>query len=410
MNRFWELVNHARARKKSLSRKRSNASLISGTTPTQISGSMSRDQQCAPYRHPLFESQLEECGSFMNEHELGIAAESERLCQQLLNGPQLVPQHSLFSDDVLFRKTCSRMKNENETKIVQRLSPLIIPSAEVLADRGVNHLAVVRETNDACWINSEPFMYTSGSGSGSRSGPRPQPDFGFGFDRRAFNAEQLQKLQPFLGDLLTDSSLFAATYRMYFPFLTCEVKCGDGGLDVADRQNAYSQSIILRGVYSLFQLVGREKELHREINGFSLSHNDEDVKIWGHYAVVDEQGVKFYRHLISKFVFAPSGEGDQRWKAYKFVKNVYDLWLPGHFKRICSAVDMLPADLNSENPNLPQLQSPGTGLDPLRSGLSQQLGEHGLIEEQSVLESQPVVQEITPESSEARKKKSKLGL
>lgn len=55
MDRFRELVDHARARKRSLSRKRSNASLASETTPTQMTSSMSRDQKCAPYRHPLFQ-------------------------------------------------------------------------------------------------------------------------------------------------------------------------------------------------------------------------------------------------------------------------------------------------------------------------------------------------------------------
>lgn len=399
MDRFRDLLNHARARKRLLSRKRSNASLSSDTTPTQIAGTLSRDQKCAPYKHPLFERQLKECGSFMDEHELGITAESGRLCQQLLNGSQAVPSHTLFSDDILFRKTCRRMKGENETKVVQRLSQFIVPSAEVLADRGIKHLAGVRETTNACWINSEPFIYPLGSGSGSRFGPRPQPDFGFGFDRDAFNTEQLQKLQPFLGDLLTDYSLFAANFQMYFPFLTCEVKCGDGGLDVADRQNAYSQSVILRGMHSLFQLVGRETELHREINGFSLSHNDEDVRIWGHYAVIDGKNVKFYRHLISKFIFAPSGEGDQRWKAYKFVKNVYDLWLPDHFKRICAAIDMLPTDLNFEDPYLPKLQSPGTDLSSSRSGLSQQLDDYSVTEERALSNSQPTAQVITPETT-----------
>lgn len=409
MGRFRDLVNHARAHQRSLSRKRSNASLTSDTTPTQITGTISRDQKCAPYKHPLFERQLKECGSFMDEHELGITAENEKLCHQLLNGPQAVPQHTLFSDDVLFRKTWRRMKGENETKVVQRLSQFIIPSAEVLADRGIEHLAVVRETTNSCWVNAKPFMYPLGS----RSAPCPQPDFGLGFDRDAFNVEQLQKLQPFFGDLLADYSLFAATYQMYFPFLTCEVNCGDGGLDVADRHNAHSQSIILRGIYSLFQLVGREKELNREINGFSLSHNDEAVWIWGHYAVIDGKNVKFYRHLISKFIFAPTGEGDQRWKAYKFVKNVYDLWLPDHFKRICSAVDMLPADLSSEDAYLPKLQSPGTDLDSSRSGLSQQLDQYNLIEEQTPSDRQPAAQVITPETttepdpSNSRKKKRK---
>ena len=369
MDRFRELVDNTRARKRSLSRKRSYASIASGNSPTQITTSMSRDQKCAPYRHPLFEQQLKECGSFMGDYVLGITAESEKLCQQLLKEPQPTPQHTLFSDDELFKKTCNRIKGENETKVVRDISQLIVPSAEILADKGAEHLAILRETTNACWTNSIPFINpprlapAPASASASRPGPRPQPDFGLGFDRDAFNREQLQKLQPFLGDLIADSSLFAATYRIYFPFLTGEVKCGNGELDIADRQNAYAQSVILRGLHSLFQLVGRENELHREINGFSVSHNEEHVRIWGHYVVIDGKDIKLYRHLISNFIFTPSGHVDQRWTAYNFVKNVYDLWLPKHFEKICSAVDALPADLSFDVSE--------ENLASSRSGLSQ---------------------------------------
>ncbi|KAF2245194.1 hypothetical protein BU26DRAFT_522295 [Trematosphaeria pertusa] len=388
MDRFLKLVDHARAKKRSLSRKRSNAS-ASETIPTQSTSSMSRDQKCAPYRHPLFQRQLKECGSFMDDHELGITPESEKLCQQLLKELQPAPQHTLFSDDELFKKTCKRIKGENETKVVRDISQLIVPSAEILADKGATHLAILRETTNACWTNSIPFI--NPPGSRSRSGPRPQPDFGLGFDRDAFNPEQLRKLQPFLGDLLADSSFFAATYQMYFPFLTSEVKCGDRELDVADRQNAYTQSVILRGLHLLFQLVDQENELHREINSFSISHNDEDVRIWGHYVVIDGKDVKFYRHLISKFIFAPSGEGDQRWKAYKFVRNVYDLWLPKHFERICSVIDMLPADLNSDVSE--------QDLASSRSGLSQQLEDYSFVDEGIIPNSRPSLRPITPDTT-----------
>lgn len=308
----------------------------------------------------------------MDDYKLGISTESGKLCQQLLQGLQRAPQHTRFSDDALFKKTCKRIRGENEAKVVRAISELIVPSAEMLADEGANHLAILRETINARWTNSIPFIKPPGS----RSGPLPQPDFGLGFDRDAFTPEQLQKLQPFLGDLLTDSSFFAATYQMYFPFLTSEVKCGDDELDIADRQNAYSQSIILRGLCSLFQLVGREKELHREINSFSISHNDEHVRIWGHYAIIDGNDVEFYRHLISNFIFVPSGEGDQRWKAYKFVKNVYDLWFPKHFEKICSVIDMLPADSNSDVYE--------QDLASSRSGLSQQIGDYSFTDKQVI--------------------------
>jgi predicted nucleic acid-binding protein len=49
---------------------------------------------------------------------------------------------------------------------------------------------------------------------------------------------------------------------MYFPFLTCEVKCGAAALDVVDRQNTHSMTLAVRGVVGLFKLVKREKELH----------------------------------------------------------------------------------------------------------------------------------------------------
>jgi len=42
----------------------------------------------------------------------------------------------------------------------------------------------------------------------------------------------------------------------------CEVKCGAAPLDIADRQNAHSMTLAVRGIAELFKLVKREKELH----------------------------------------------------------------------------------------------------------------------------------------------------
>ena len=53
-----------------------------------------------------------------------------------------------------------------------------------------------------------------------------------------------------------------ATWQMYFPFLTCEVKCGNLALDITDRQNAHSMTLAVRGIVELFTLVKREKELY----------------------------------------------------------------------------------------------------------------------------------------------------
>lgn len=177
-------------------------------------------------------------------------------------------------------------------------------------------------------------------------GPRPQPDYSVGFGRSAFTKEQLEKLTPFVGEITdTLTSYFMATWQMYFPFLTCEVKCGAMALDVADRQNAHSMTLAVRGVVELFRLVKREKELHREILTFSVSHDHRSVRIYGHYAIIDEGKTTIYRHPIHTFDFTAL-DGKDKSTAYKFTKNVYDIWMPTHLKRICSAIDEIPPDID----------------------------------------------------------------
>ena len=136
-----------------------------------------------------------------------------------------------------------------------------------------------------------------------------------------------------------------ATWRMYFPFLTCEVKCGAVALDIADKQNAHSMTLAVRGVVELFKLVGREKKLNREILAFSISHDHRTVRIYGHYAQVEEGKTTFYQHLIHEFSFAAL-DGKDKWVTYKFTKSVYNTWMPTHLKRICSAINAIPSGVN----------------------------------------------------------------
>lgn len=177
-----------------------------------------------------------------------------------------------------------------------------------------------------------------------------------------------------------DQSFFMATYYMYFPFLTCEVKCGAAALDVADRQNAHSMTLAVRAVTELFRAVKREGEIHRQILAFSISHNDRSVRIYGHYPVISGKDTKYYRHPIHTFDFTAL-DGREKWTAYRFTKNVYDLWMPPHFKKICSAIDQLPADLEFDNPSLPA------------TGLSQSLESHHLSQSDAESVSLPAEQD-----------------
>jgi hypothetical protein len=86
-----------------------------------------------------------------------------------------------------------------------------------------------------------------------------------------------------------------------YPFLTCEVQCGNAALDIADRQNAYSMTMAVRGIVELFRLVERETELHQEILAFLISHNYRRVRIYGHYPTINGNKTTFYCHPIYTF-------------------------------------------------------------------------------------------------------------
>ncbi|KID82379.1 hypothetical protein MAJ_11359, partial [Metarhizium majus ARSEF 297] len=337
-------------KKKSSSSIRSRKRCTPGSASSVASDQRPREEKSAPYSEPRYNKLLESEGSFMYRSKLGISEQCKSLCQDLLKIRQL-PAGSLFRDEV-FEATCHKVADRNEARVMHDIRPLIVPSAETLAINGAGHLECLIESINEGWNNCIRL-----------TAKRPQPDFSVGFQRSAFSQDQLVILSPFLGEPIAgDQNYFMATYLMYFPFLTCEVKCGTAALDVADRQNAHSATIAARAVVKLFQLVHRESELHRRILAFSFSHDHQSVRIYGHYAEisVDENETKYYRHTIRKFDFTEL-EGKEKQTAYSFTTNIYDKWMPMHFKRICSAINQLPGDADLD------------GSSVLESGLSQDL-------------------------------------
>ena len=270
----------------------------------------------------------------MCESALGITNMSQDLCQFLLENEQTIPQDTLFRDD-LFKETCTSIKGRNEAIVVRDITPLICPSAQVLRIYGAEHLNILHETVDEGWINTIKY-----------EGTLPKPDYAVGFGRSAFTQEQVNKLKPLIGAPgFKVPNFLMATTRMYFPFFTCEVKCGDATLDFADRQNAQNMSIALRALVVLFKWVKREKELHREILTFSVSHDNASVRIYGHYPVIEGDKITFFRHEIHTFAFTALN-GKEKWTTYKFVKNVFDHHSLRLHKLICSGIDDMPADIN----------------------------------------------------------------
>lgn len=328
-------MNHLQPRPKtpSLKRRSSNSESVTASSQTP-SDQKPREEKSQPYQSNRYEILLQTKGSFMKKSKQGITEKSKEMCRDLLHEEQCVPGHSLFNNDT-FEEACRKLQGKNEARVVQDIARLIVPSAENFATLGAEELEILVESVNEGWNNSVPLTAT-----------RPQPDYAVGFNREAFTKDRLERLAPFIGDFLFgDQSYFMATYYMYFPFFTSEVKCGAAALDIADRQNAHSMTLAVRAIVELFRLVKCEKDVDREILAFSVSHDHQSVKIFGHYAVIEGPDTAFYRHPIRTFSLTDL-DGEDKWTAYKFTKSVYSSWAPMHFKRICQAIDKIPLGIN----------------------------------------------------------------
>ena len=377
------------ARKKStasLRRKRSDSSLATSVTP---SDQRPREEKSTPYCQANYPFLLEIHGnSYMDDSELGITDASKSLCQDLLQKECAVPRDTVFRDDA-FHTACRNLRDRNEARVVQDIARLIVPSPEALAALGDKDLEILIESVNEGWNNSVPVTSV-----------RPQPDFSVGFRQSMFSEDQLKKVQPLLGDF-SSLSFLRATWYMYFPFLTSEVKCGLPGIDVADRQNAHSMTLAVRGIVGLFRLAKRENELNGEILTFSISHDHRMVRLYGHYPEIDGSKTKIYRHLIHTFDITLL-DGKERWTAYKFTIAVYKYSF-NLLKRIHSVIDGLPSDFTLDQPQQPeQFPAGNTSASHPSDSLT-------AAEQQASGSSQADLQQITPETSTRTANKKKKG-
>ena len=309
----------------SLTRKRSTPSLSN----KQSESISFREGKNPAVRSPLYEKTLAANDIFMDDDGEVVPADAcKTLCQVMLGTEQAIPKDSIFRGDI-FKVTCQRMRRRNEAMVLVDITPLIVARAEILYTYGASHLKHLTEEFNAAWYKCFPLV----------KGPNPQPDYSVGLKDSAFSRNQLKKLEPFVGSF--QPTHFMATEWMHFPFLTCEVKCGNEALNIADRQNAHNASVAANAVVELYRAVSRQNELHRTILTFSVSHDHQAVRIYGHYVLINGKDTSFYRHLIRNFSITDQ-DGKDKWTAYTFTKNIYDTFVPIHLERIYAAVDQLP--------------------------------------------------------------------
>ncbi|KAL9103963.1 MAG: hypothetical protein Q9163_001025 [Psora crenata] len=137
-----------------------------------------------------------------------ITDDCKQLCTTLADAQYEPPKDSLFEGD-LFWKILDRVRSKNEPRVVRDISPLLIPSAELLSMRGLLEIEYLIEEIQADWTKCVPLV-----------GPLPKPDLTVGFQSSAFTDDEMERLR--YHSTPAKPTLF--TGELYFPFLTCEIK------------------------------------------------------------------------------------------------------------------------------------------------------------------------------------------
>ncbi|MCJ1476747.1 hypothetical protein MMC13_005416 [Lambiella insularis] len=300
-------------------------------------------------------------GVFMESSHL-IQKPSRDLCDEYLKGDRKAVKTSVFSSRD-FEEVLNRVRNLNEARIQRDVTPWVVPSVETLFFRGDFQLDWVGEELNAEWIRCAAMGSTT-----------PKPDYAAGLLRCAFTEEEMQKLENHASP--TQPCRF--TPNLCFPFLVCEAKTGEKGINKADRQNIHSASIAVRAIIMLYREAfgttdpSRVHSLYGQVLVFTVSHDNDRVFLYSHFAVTDSSlpsGLKFYRHPIALYSLTTSGGAD-RLKAYNFVRNVYDRFAPAHRQRIRDALAHIPNP--SERTGLSfaasdiSLDQPDSQQDPFR--------------------------------------------
>lgn len=279
-----------------------------------------------------------------------ISKESEKLCVDLQKITHKTIESTTFSTEAI-KDVIDSCQNRNEAIVNRDITPLIVPSIPSLYFGGDNSLKHVIDEVNVDW-NQQCVL----------TGPRVRSDLAIGLFSSAFTEEEIDKLKRYT----SVDNWTQVTVNMYFPFLMCEVKCGREGLDAADRQNMQSCSVAVRALLRIEQEADKyrsEKKmdnLMEQILVFSISHDQQDVRLWGHYAIVQQGKWTYYRYRIKKFDLM---EPNDVLAIHNFVRNILKFHLPEHVRRLKNALAAFPVFSDSNK------LSKSTGLSDL-SGLS----------------------------------------
>ncbi|KAL9118737.1 MAG: hypothetical protein Q9187_004713, partial [Circinaria calcarea] len=290
-----------------------------------------------------------------------ISPDSKLACQELRKIEYSVISPTIYPEDKIIH-VVDLCQNTNEATVNRDITTLILPPIKALhltdeANRFKHFTDQVKSQWHESWV---------------LAGPRPEPDLAVGFLHSAFTVSENEKLTNYT----SFENLTRSTNEMCFPFLMCEVKCGDKGLDYADRQNMHSCSVAVKALLKLEQKADqyREDKLFESLLGkilvYSISHDQNDARVWGHFALVEGGKWTYYRYHIGKFDIAH----DERalLALHNFARKVLTVYAPKLLERLQKAVAALPVSstlsfsagtMNLEDDSQQSSQQPSQGRD-----------------------------------------------
>ncbi|KAF2209205.1 hypothetical protein CERZMDRAFT_61562, partial [Cercospora zeae-maydis SCOH1-5] len=284
-----------------LGKKRSSSQLRSSSYTQSV-----RDGESPQAWTLQHEEEMEEAGLVMKVYQTqaAITSECQRLCDNLKNRDCTPPRGPSFERDRLL-KMLDLVRFRNEARL------------------GMDQM---REAIDAEWTQCSTIC-----------GPRPKPDFVIGISSSAFAKDEKEKLR--LSHTSACPNLFPE--NMYYPFLICEVTGDDRPIQEAERQSMHSASIAVQAIVQLYKKISAADEVDRKILAFSVAHDYTTVKIFGHFARVEEQKLTFFRCHLYDANFATGFASNEWAKPYSIIRAIYDVFFPQHLARITGALNRL---------------------------------------------------------------------
>ena len=260
-----------------------------------------------------------------------VSPDSKVTCKDLQNITREAISPTVYSkaETLEVVKLC---RNRNEAMVNRDITPLIVPPIKLLYLKDeVNQFEHFTDEVNTQWYESWVL-----------AGPRPKPDLAVGFFSSAFTIAENEKLTNYT----SFENLTRPTDDLCFPFLMCEVKCGNEGLDYADRQNMHSCSVAVKALLKLEQKADQYREgkqfesLLGKILVYSISHDQKNARLYGHFALVEGEKWTYYRHHIANFDIVYN-EMDLL-ALHNFARNVLTVYAPKLLKQLQKAIAALP--------------------------------------------------------------------